>query len=1161
MDTTPKKPDKRKPVYPRPPSGRTQAQSDQDDSEDLEPEAPEPEAEQEIMGVLSHINAERDGWMAGRLRTRNHGEVKFAGAVVGLKINDRAKLLGKFTNHPKWGKQFEAKAGSKDLPTDSEGFVALLMSDDRFKGIGPIRAQAILDECDARGMELEDMLADPGERASLGERAKVPAKVMEDLASVWAKSAEENKAKAKLLSLGISAAQANKLAMRHGVFAVVAKIQDDPYFLFREVEGYGFKKADAVAAKQGIKKTAKIRIAAGLLCAIEESLKDGHTWTLRSEVLKRAWKLLGLKSDEEKDKSRDALDEIEASNDNELGIAFLEIDDKRALGRAVVISHERDLLKRFTPRPSTIVWKAFVGDERLNEKQREAVLAAQAHSCVVITGPAGVGKTFLVGEILKRYEGQGLGTAVCAPTGKAAKRLEETFARQGTPRGASTIHRLLGYGYVKGVGAGFQFNSLNPLPVDIVVCDEASMLDVSLAWNLTNALRPTATLVLVGDHNQIPPVGAGAVLRDLVKTKLCPVAELTEVVRQAGVLRENSLRLLRGQLSPTANVDPETGVSPWVVADKFGRPSECVKAVVGLMAKRIDKYGADALLNTQVIAPQRSGPVGIETLNLELQKLVQQKLYGIEMEDVGNTKLLVGDKVMVTQNDYELDVMNGDQGIVVEETKENLIIAFGSGPTVREVSIPKKQTGGITLAYAITVHKCVHPDTLIESSYGLIPIRMLPETGKLGTAGGSREYENFVSNPSGPMFVVTTKDGYQVKVTPEHGLMTWTKDGYERVNADELMVGQFLRLRLGRECESEIQPELPTRPTSDVRARQYRLPTALDGDLAEFLGLMVADGTVFHRGFRLAKRHREVVDRFAHLAHRLFEVETKNITILGTPAVEVNSTELSSWLLAIGGLAPNKKAIPLCILQASRVQQAAFLRGLFEDGTVNVRAGVLDHIEWSNVNEELARTVQIMLLRFGVISSLRRKQNQWVLYVYGRNAHRFRDDIDMIAREKYDRLRYPCGEETRYLVPVSKDRFSCSTSIGQNARSRGTISRHSAELLGGFEAELGFHHDRIKSIEMIEAPSMCVTVPQDGRFLQNGFDGFNSQGSEWDFIIGVCHRTNSYMWHRNLLYTLVTRGAKGTCLIGDPNGARMAVRKVDAQARRTLLSRLAPPKT
>lgn len=696
MDTTP---GRRKPAYNRPPSGRQHPPD-----EDSDREEPLPDGEVEIAGTITHINAERDNWTAGRMKTR-HGEVKFAGGVIGLEVGARAKLLGQFKNDPKWGRQFVVKTGSKDLPTDAEGFVELLMADERFKGIGPVRARAIIDVCDALGMELEDALETEEDRERLSHRASVPRNVIENLAEMWKKSASENQAKAQLLSLGLSTTAVNKLVRQYGVNFLVEKIKVDPYFLYREVDGFGFKKADAIAARQGMKKTAKPRILAGILAAVDESLQDGHTWTLRSEVLKRAWKILGLKSDEEKDKSRDLLNELEDAKTNDYGLAFGELDEKRVLARAAVMRKEVDLLTRLAPQPTTIQWPAIELNPALNEKQREAVLAALAHTRIVITGPAGVGKTFLVGQIIKAYEAAGLQTAVCAPTGKAAKRLEETFAKQGDQRSAYTIHRLLAYGFNPATKfKGFQYNSINLHPADLVVCDEASMLDVSLAWHLTDALKPGATLVLVGDHNQIPPVGAGAVLRDLVKTKLCPVAELTEVVRQAGVLRQNSLRILKGQLSPTAAPEKETGVSPWVVADKLGRPSECVKTVLTLMEKRLDKYGADALLNTQILAPQRKGPIGIETLNVELQKLVQSKLYGVHVED-GNMRLLVGDKVMATQNDYELGLMNGDQGIVEAEEKDNIIMALGTGELAHRVAVPKKQTGGIALAYAITVHK------------------------------------------------------------------------------------------------------------------------------------------------------------------------------------------------------------------------------------------------------------------------------------------------------------------------------------------------------------------------------------------------------------------------------------------------------------------------
>jgi hypothetical protein len=185
-----------------------------------------------------------------------------------------------------------------------------------------------------------------------------------------------------------------------------------------------------------------------------------------------------------------------------------------------------------------------------------------------------------------------------------------------------------------------------------------------------------------------------------------------------------------------------------------------------------------------------------------------------------------------------------------------------------------------------------------------------------------------------------------------------------------------------------------------------------------------------------------------------------------------------------------------------------------------------------------------------------------MLYIYGANAHRFRDAVNFVALAKQKRLQFPAAEERKYMVPIAGDR----TSVGHiadpqtraNARARGTISRHTAAVLGGFDADLAFHHDRIVSLEWTTGVSTCVTVPHGGRFLQNGFDGFNCQGSEWDYAVVIATKSHSFMLNRNLLYTAVTRGSKGVCVIGDKRGIRQAVAQVDTRRRRTLLSAAQP---
>lgn len=435
-----------------------------------------------------------------------------------------------------------------------------------------------------------------------------------------------------------------------------------------------------------------------------------------------------------------------------------------------------------------------------------------------------------------------------------------------------------------------------------------------------------------------------------------------------------------------------------------------------------------------------------------------------------------------------------------------------------------KGENSVTLS---TVHRCVSPDTLVETDRGLVRIDQAPKTGLVATAIGPARYVDVPRFGSGELIRIETHGGYSVTVTPDHRLMAWTGESYQLVRASALTNKMFLRLKLGVTQEPLEPPELPAAPADlDVRAKVHRVPTGMTADLAEFLGLMVGDGTAFARGIRLTKRHREVVDRFETLARALFgcvvirrelPLRTPNRNLAGDVlhCAEVCSVMISRWLLSFDGIAPNAKDIPSAIMRSDSEIQAAFLRGLFEDGAVaRSAANELECVDWSSSYEPMARKVQLLLLRLGMISSLRKvgSKRQWHVYVYGAQAKEFERKVGLISRHKRATLALPLGPkpDRLYVVPVPKDRVLLDgsgfrKSARTNSRSRGYLSRYAIKRLGAVGDELEFHHDRIVRLDRLHGPSICLEVPSVGRFLQNGFDGSNSKGLEWRnvYLIGM----------------------------------------------------------
>jgi exodeoxyribonuclease V alpha subunit len=466
--------------------------------------------------------------------------------------------------------------------------------------------------------------------------------------------------------------------------------------LIRHIKGYGFKKVDKIARAMGTPKDHAGRIEAGLLYIVNDELSSGHTWTAGAELLDKANDLLLLDT-------LDSRDVIRAAADRLLEQRQL-VADGTAVTTPYFLETEQFIQSVFDihgwdHRPLVGVQQQLAG---LKAKQAEAYQTALRYGIVVISGGAGTGKTYVLARLSKAFLAAGLKVALCSPTGKAAKRIEESLRSQGLDLEAKTIHRLLEYD-----GHDFHRESLSEPSdrrdgngqqkaddgYDVVVVDEVSMVDVPLMAELLRRIDFTRTrLILVGDHNQLPPVGPGNVLRDIIQHNLVPTIVLDEVVRQAGVLKTNSMAVLSQTIAPTAVSDPA-----WTVVDAFQDPQQIQVYLRDLVLQKIpDRLHLDPVDDIQIITPTHIGPLGTKAINQMMQRLLHGQV---------ERKFAVGDKVIQTVNDYGLGVMNGTIGRVVE---------FESGPDggywidfdgCGERQIRDEQVLSVQLAYALTAHK------------------------------------------------------------------------------------------------------------------------------------------------------------------------------------------------------------------------------------------------------------------------------------------------------------------------------------------------------------------------------------------------------------------------------------------------------------------------
>ncbi len=646
-----------------------------------------------IRGVVENVFYSGPTFTAGRLRTADGASVKFAGKVF-VRENDPVRLEGHWVDHPKYGRQFEAEFMGHDLEMDPDGLANFLANHPDIKGIGPVKARLIADQF---GADFDAAIRTRPE--AVAAVAKAPVETVLELQRIWIANSDFNAAMAYLAAYGLTHHQVTTLVGKFGS-QVVPILERDPYVLIREIPGFGFKRVDKIARKMGAPKDLPSRIRAGVQYCVLAALDDGDCWVEYEDLLDRANTLLVMDTLDSREVIERHLEALIAE-----GQLVSRPFERLVVADPEIYRMERELAevlkagKRASPHAVRDVEGLLDAEgPELNQEQREAVKNAFSYSISLMTGGAGSGKTYAVSTIASAAEHLELNVVLAAPTGKAAKRLEQVVGHE-----ASTIHRLLGFN-----GHTYSRDALNPIEADILVVDEVSMVDVPLAWRLFQAvdLKRTA-VVLVGDHNQLPPVGPGNLLRDLVKSRAVPTVVLTKVIRQAGVLKENSTAVLSGEVRPTSEV--KVGARrPWYVIDKFTDREDVHRMLLLLFEEVIqERLGYDLIRDVQVLTPTHKGPLGTVELNTELQRLLQRKLHGFVVPDLEpghRPRFYAGDKVIQTKNDYELGVMNGATGVVLDAGADgSLTVDFDGHPV--EIDGGSDELGNIQLAYATSVHK------------------------------------------------------------------------------------------------------------------------------------------------------------------------------------------------------------------------------------------------------------------------------------------------------------------------------------------------------------------------------------------------------------------------------------------------------------------------
>ena len=637
-------------------------------------------------------------------------DVICTGRFPGLTEGETIEVSGEWVDHPTYGVQLKVLNYEIIEPTDILDMERYLASG-AIKGIGPSTAKKIIKHF---GEDTFRIIEEEPER--LSEIKGITERKAISIATQMSERHELRNVVMFMQKYGISNSMAIKLYDEYGS-QIKSIILNNPYKLAREVNGIGFKRADEIAAKTGVKLDSEFRIQCGIIHCLKEASTDGHTYLPREELIRSAYELLGVcESDIERqlDELKIERQLIDVKSEDRLNIylsEYYQIEKNCAVKLLTLTRYSDRISASELDREIKSIESEL--DIELHDLQREAVVKALSEGLFILTGGPGTGKTTTIKSIISGLERRNLRFVLAAPTGRAAKRMSETTGYE-----ASTIHRLLSIKHnpEERADAYFEMNEDNPLDVDAVIIDEASMVDIFLFNSLLKAISPGCKLIIVGDSNQLPSVGPGQVLKDMLDSGVCPNVELKYIFRQSN---ESHIVTYAHMINNGEQIDFTTKYEDFFLL-KRDNYEEIRQALLYLICEKLPKHFNTSPMQIQVLTPMKKGALGVWELNRILQEYINPPSdKKVELE-YGENIFRVGDKVMQTKNNYDMEwdimstygisaqrgkgVFNGDIGIIDHINKPSRLIriTFDDG---REAEYSYETLEELELAYAITIHK------------------------------------------------------------------------------------------------------------------------------------------------------------------------------------------------------------------------------------------------------------------------------------------------------------------------------------------------------------------------------------------------------------------------------------------------------------------------